>query len=54
CQEGGQSFSQSSNLVVQHQLHAREKPYKGLESRKSFNQSSTPDLPQQSHWGTAL
>ncbi|NXP94895.1 ZSC29 protein, partial [Passerina amoena] len=41
CQEGGQSFSQNSELVAQEQLHAGEKPHKCLECGKSFRQSST-------------
>ncbi|NXG07415.1 ZNF79 protein, partial [Sakesphorus luctuosus] len=39
-QEGDQSFSQSSGLVVQQQLQSREKRYKCLECGKSFSQSS--------------
>ncbi|NWS19193.1 ZN180 protein, partial [Pachyramphus minor] len=34
------SLSQSSDLVVQQQLHSREKPYKCSEYGKSFRQSS--------------
>ncbi|KAL9820787.1 uncharacterized protein GJ701_017438 isoform 1-T1 [Geothlypis trichas] len=40
-QEGGQSFSQSSELVTQEQLHDGEKPHKCLECGKSFSRSST-------------
>ncbi|NXF03604.1 ZN664 protein, partial [Smithornis capensis] len=40
CWESSQSFSWSSRLMIQQQLHTREKPYKYLKYGKSFSQSS--------------
>ncbi|XP_064593978.1 zinc finger protein 660-like [Zonotrichia leucophrys gambelii] len=50
-QEGGESFSQSTELVVREQLHDREKPHKCLECEKSFRQRSTLICHQMIHTG---
>ncbi|NXG01870.1 ZN75A protein, partial [Sakesphorus luctuosus] len=51
CQEGSQSFRESSDLVVHEQLHNEEKPYKCLECGKSFRQSNKLNQHQMIHAG---
>ncbi|NXA14413.1 ZN544 protein, partial [Sapayoa aenigma] len=51
CREGGQNFSQSSNLVIHEQLHTREKPYECLECGRSFRCNSELLCHQRIHTG---
>ncbi|XP_059349207.1 zinc finger protein 696-like [Ammospiza nelsoni] len=50
-QEGGQSFSQSTELVAHEQLHASERPYECLECGKSFRKRFNLICHQRIHTG---
>ncbi|NWR26440.1 ZSC20 protein, partial [Emberiza fucata] len=50
-QQGGQSFSQISELVAQEQLHDGEKPHKCLECGKGFRLCSHLISHQMIHTG---
>ncbi|NXI13874.1 ZN182 protein, partial [Irena cyanogastra] len=51
CQEGSQSSSQSSEMVVYKQHHIDEKHYRCLECGKSFRQRSHLICHQKIHTG---
>ncbi|NXK92005.1 ZN283 protein, partial [Formicarius rufipectus] len=51
CQERGQHFNQSSELMVQEQLPTREKPYKCLECGRSFSKTFHLSRHQKLHRG---
>ncbi|KAM3654110.1 uncharacterized protein VK521_017368 [Ammospiza maritima maritima] len=51
CQEGGQSFSQNSELVAHEQLYDSKRPYECLECGKSFRKRFSLICHQRIHTG---
>ncbi|NWV07653.1 ZN239 protein, partial [Ptilonorhynchus violaceus] len=51
CQDGSRRSRWSSELVVQQQLHTKQKPYKCLECGMSFSTSSSLHIHHRVHTG---